>query len=178
MNVLGPCAVIAAAAVAIPAFGQTLQLPVVPGVPGVIDSELNALVCLEWDQAMPVPFACPTEPIASLAVSGCVTADVTGNPATAITLNDFEVEYGSVPEQTVTFFNQGSISFTLASPRVRLADGAGPVVGVYDAANDLFNLSGIEIEMEGQFVWLYFDVMVLFLWMQVMKKDRSSQNRF
>ena len=132
------------------AAGQTLQLPVVPGVPGKIDSELNALVCIEWDQATPVPFACPFESTTTLANSGCVSVDVVGDPASAITLNDFEVVYDAVPEQTVSFVTQGSVSFTVTETTIRLAPGAGPIVGVYDSANDIFNLSGLEVEVEGQ----------------------------
>jgi hypothetical protein len=134
------------------AQGQNLQLPVVPGVPGQVDSELNALICLEWDQAAPFPIGCPPDSATTPALSGCVNVDVVGEPASAMTLNDFEVVYDEMPEQTATFFSQGTVSFIITETTIRLAPGAGPIVGVYDSGNDVFNLSDIDIEIEGQII--------------------------
>jgi len=113
------------------ADAQSLELPIVPGVAGI---------------------ACPAETGSALATAGCVMVNVIGDPATTMILNDFEVVFAQSPEQTAVFFTQGSISFVITTTTIRLAPGAGPIVGVYNPANDTFNLTNIDFEIEGQLI--------------------------
>lgn len=137
---------------ALPVFagGQMLSIPVVPGVSWKAESAFDPLVCFEWDQASPFPIGCPAASLSSPASQGCLSVDITGSPATTMTLHDFEITIETFNEQTAWFYSQGSISYIIANCTIRMQPGAQPITGVYYASDDHFKLNSVPIELEGQ----------------------------
>ena len=132
------------------ANAQTLDMPVVGGVPGHASSSFIPQLCFDWDEAVPFRLGCPAEPMTSEPVSGCVNINIVGNPASVVTLHGFEVVFGALPEQEAVFLLQGSLFFEISQTTIRLAPNAGPIVGVYHATTDSFHLDGFDVEIEGQ----------------------------
>ena len=132
------------------AFGQPVSTPVVDAVPGLGESGFAPHVCFEWDLATPFPIGCPPTVETGAPVSGCVSLDIVGEPASVVTLNDFEIVYETLPEQSAVFFTQGTIDFVFEPTTVRLAAGEGPIVTTYFAPDDVFRLGSFDVEIDGR----------------------------
>ncbi|MEM8756824.1 MAG: GC-type dockerin domain-anchored protein [Planctomycetota bacterium] len=141
---------VAVLGVAHSAGAQQLDLPVLPGVPGEVDSEFSQLICYEWELGSPVMIACPTSsgPEAQ-ALDGCLSITVDGLPATALTLRGFEGRFAPTATQTAPFIGQGSLSHTVGESVVRMVPGSGPFVGVFNADVGAFMIENVPIEAEG-----------------------------
>ncbi|MEO0631970.1 MAG: hypothetical protein AAFY46_14785, partial [Planctomycetota bacterium] len=135
------------------ASAQPLDLSVIPGVPGQVDSEFSQLVCYDWTLGQPVSFACPpNEAPQAQATQGCLELTVDMLPATSLTLRGFEATFAPTPTQVTTYFGQGSLSHTFGETTVRMVPESGPFVGVFDPSISAFAIDAVPIEAEGQIV--------------------------